>query len=216
MRRRCTILRLAFRNIGKPYFFPPAAALLVAPLIVLAYRRNMVDPQTGFLLVSRSFQLLLPVLLIWWIYFALKEQIEGSGREVLWVYRTGVLDLLLDLFLIWLWYALHMAFAVFVISFWFASVWRLYLHLLIQSLVYMGFFCLIAGLSGSAAAGFLTVLVYYFAASFFATDFLAHIGTNLTYELLDGLQFLRRDSLLGSIGLAGTVLGVLAMRRKKI
>lgn len=216
MKRRCRILKLAFRNIGKLYFFPAAAAVLLAPLIALAYRMNMTDQQMCFLLISRSFQLLLPVLLIWWIYFALREQIEGNGREVLWVYRAGAFDLLPDLLLIWLWYALHMAFAVFIASLWISPMWSLYLHLLIQSLFYMGVFCLISGLSGSAAAGFLTVLAYYFASSFFASDALTRISMLLTDELQNGVQFLIRDSIFGVIGLAGTGLGVLAMRRKKI
>ncbi len=191
-------------------------SLLAFPLLALQYKTAALDDETRFLLISRMAQLLLPVLVVWWVYFALRERIEGDGREVLWVYRAGALELLVDLLLIWLWYALHMACAMLLLVWFPAVLWSLYLHLLLQSVVYVGLFCLIAGLSGSAGAGFLIVLAYYFASAFFTENALGQISLFLSEELLDGVSFLRRDLLFAGCGVVAAILGGEAMRRRRL
>ena len=216
MRRHLVMLRLSFRNIGKLYYFPPVVALVLFPFLASRYKSTAADATMTFLSVSRLAQLLLPVLVVWWIYFALHERLEGNGRETLWAYRSGLASLLIDLALVWIWYAFHMAVAMFVLSLWLPNAGVLYAHLLTQSLFYVGCFCLITGLSGSAGAGFLVVLAYYFATAFLASGFIQSISIFMSEELLYGFSFLRRDVFFATFGVAGALFGVLFMRKRKI
>lgn len=214
--RRLSMLHLLFRNTGKLYYFPSIIALVFTPVLAYRYHTMLLDTASEFLLICRLTQLLLPLLVVWWLYFSMREQMDGNLREIMSVYQSGFLSSLLDFLLILLWHALHMAITMLILSFWFPYMWMLYLHLLIQSLFFSGLFYLASELCRSSAFGFFIVLTYYFVSAFFSNGTaLNKISIFLTDTLLTDWIDLHPDCIVAVIGIFSSVLGAWLTGRKK-
>lgn len=215
MRARCAVLLRVLRSVGKQRFLPGVIALLVVPAINLVYWFAEVDTQFSLPAITRNMQFLLPILSVWWIYFAIRERLEGVGREVLWAYQPSKAALVADLLLTWLWSAGHITLSVVIQTLWFSLPGPLLPQLLAQSLFFVGIFLLFATVSRSAGAGFLLILSYYVLTVFLSQG---SILTNISVFLFDqmiGLDLLLgRYSIVAIIGVAAAFAGVLVMRQR--
>lgn len=215
--RRLSMLRLMFRNIGKLYYFPSVIILVFTPVLAYRYHMMMFDAAAEFQLVSRLTQLLLPLPVVWWLFFSTREGTDGDMREILSVCRPGFFSSWLDLLLILLWHALHMAVTMQILSFWFSRMWMLYLHLLAQSLFFAGLFYVASELLRSSSFGFFVVLAYYFAAAFFSGGTaLSKISIFLTDEQLINRINLQPDCITAAIGMLCSVSGAWLSKRRKL
>lgn len=215
--RRLTMLRLIFRNIGALYYFPSIIVLVFTPALAYRYHTMMFDAASEFLLISRLTQLLLPLSVVWWLFFSNREKMDGDVREILSVYQPGFFSSLLDLLLILLWHALHMAIAMQILSFWFSRMWMLYFYLLAQSLFFAGFFYLTSELFRSSASGFFVVLAYYFSIAFFSYGTaLSKISIFLTDELLSDWIDLRPSCMIAAIGMLCSIGGAWLAKQRKL
>ena len=78
---------LDFRNIRFHFWIPILSAWLFIPLTVLLCEQ--ISPTGNLTDASGFIQMFHPFLSIWWIVFVFRQYVDGSGREILHMYRKS-------------------------------------------------------------------------------------------------------------------------------
>lgn len=98
------ITRLTLKGIGKLYFVPLLFLFVVIPSMTFMNFAAGYDYDTCYYFSYINIQSFFPFFAIWWTLFGFREYIEGSGREILIVYKKIFLP---ELLLIYIFYFLH-------------------------------------------------------------------------------------------------------------
>lgn len=77
------ILRFSLANTGRYALVPPVVAALLLVGLFAVSRGSSGAPEATY--VDYSLRLLAPLFAAWWPLFAVKERIEGDGRELLYL-----------------------------------------------------------------------------------------------------------------------------------
>lgn len=108
------ILFYNFKSIGLSYFIPVIAMFIYIPVMLyLFYLHGNNDLDYAKYSIYAQLQQVIPFFSIWWLIFALREYIEGKSKELLKVYKKS---LMFDAIAIYLWYILHIALLIFILS----------------------------------------------------------------------------------------------------
>lgn len=133
-----SLLRLCYYNLKSLkllYFVPLAVLFLLLPFLSFGYFLSYGWDEMTFYSTFMEMQQYIPFMATWWVIFGLREYAEGDGRELLRVYKNG---LLWDFFLIFFWYILHVAVLILLYGIFFENYWMDFLLFFIQSLVFAG------------------------------------------------------------------------------
>lgn len=86
-------LKLYFRAMGKGAIVPVVIVLVVLPVLTLIAATNPSNMKDNASMLRLEITILsylfLPFFAAWWPIFALKNYIEGDGRELLWVFQSS-------------------------------------------------------------------------------------------------------------------------------
>lgn len=162
---RIRLLYLIFKKHKLAYLLPVVIILAVVPLMIYlkvqAFGIAAVNP-------SGTTQMLVPMLSTWWIFLCFKEYVEGDGVELLYTYLPKRKSKLQDIFLLYLWYALHVIMLHVGLSYWFhGMVWEC-IRILIQCYFFIMFYYMLMYILKSTSISYMVVFVYYFMTMFFA------------------------------------------------
>lgn len=128
------LIYLNLKSLKLSYFVPIAAIFVYIPLMTYLYSLQYKDDISNLrFLTYIEMQHIIPFFAVWWILFALREYIEGDGREVLRTYKSSIL---FDFFAIWLLYIIHAAVLTTVMGVFLGSYFFEFLVILVQSLVF--------------------------------------------------------------------------------
>lgn len=108
------ILYYNFKSMGLSYLIPIIAIFVYIPVMLyLFYLNGNNDIDYAKYSIYALLQQVIPFFSIWWLIFSLREYIEGKSSELLKVYKK---TLTFDSTIILLWYILHIALIIFILS----------------------------------------------------------------------------------------------------
>lgn len=111
---RLHLFYLNLKSIRLPYFVPIAAIFAYIPAMLYLYyvtnKDSIVYVQS---MTIMEMQHIIPYFSIWWILFGVREYIEGSGKELLKVYKKS---LIFEVILTFIWYIMHTVLFILIIS----------------------------------------------------------------------------------------------------
>lgn len=113
---RIRFLYLTLKGMGIIFFVPYIFIFLILPAATYMENLSGNDFDNLYYYSFVLIQILCPFFSIWWSLLGFREFIDGSGKEILLVYKKSII---LELFLTYLFYFLHMTavFAVYVLVF---------------------------------------------------------------------------------------------------
>lgn len=167
---------LNLKSIRIPYFVPLAAIFFYIPVMLYLYyvtnNNSIIYIQS---MAVMEMQHIIPYFSIWWILFGLREYIEGSGKELLKVYKKSVV---FDLALIFIWYIMHAVLFILIISIFLKSnYFPDFLVLLSQCVFFSSLAFITMTLFNTISIPFLVCTIYEIFFMYANTDF-----ANLTYR----------------------------------
>lgn len=165
------LLFLSFKNLKFYYFIPLLILYLLIPIDnILNVKTYGLDAAESLIMITA--QRLIPIISVWWIFCVLKEYIEGDGIELLYVYDNmkKIKTKMIDVLLIFVWYALHVCILFMIYSFFFPNILCGYVIVMIESFVLTGAFYFLIYTFKSTSISLMFILVYYFMSAFFSKN----------------------------------------------
>ena len=165
---RLRLLYLILRKHKWTYLIPIVAIFGLVPLMIYmrarAFGLDVADPYSAT-------QMLVPILSTWWLFLCFKEYIEGDGVELLYTYLPKRKSKLQDIFLLFLWYILHVSILHFGLSFWFDGMLWECIRSIVQCYFFVMFYYMMMYLVKSTSISYMVVMVYYFMTMFFCKTY---------------------------------------------
>ena len=101
------LIKLRFAGLGKKYWVPVAVLFVLVPLV--SYGLYASDPAAAYFFTRQTIEQGAGLCCFWWLCFALKEDFEGDGNELLYsAMRMGHRRFVCDIATLG-WYLLHVA-----------------------------------------------------------------------------------------------------------
>lgn len=142
-------------------------------MIYLFYIHGNNDLDYAKYSIYAQLQQVIPFFSIWWLIFALREHIEGKSKELLKVYKKS---LTFDTVAIYLWYILHIALLIFILSVIFSdNLFAVLVLLIIQSSAFYSVAYFLMVICQTISIPLLTATVYEILYMFMDIDF-ANLG----------------------------------------
>ena len=158
--KNLNLLRLTYyhlKSLRFLYWVPLAVLFLLLPVLSIEHVRSTGMSETTFLKSFMELQRYVPFMATWWILFGLREYPEGNGKELLYVYKPGLLP---DFFMIFIWYALHVTALIALYGIFLDNYWMDYLLMMVQSLVFASATLFLMLLCRTIAIPFLINVLY--------------------------------------------------------
>lgn len=124
-------LYLELRNQRFYFLVPPLILFVLVPLTVLATTKGAPDHFPECATIS---QLFIPSFAAWWPLFVMKEYLNSPGRELLFVYKSGLDNLCSRMIILWVLYVLHIVIIFIYYTSLFDFVWFLFIAVVVQSM----------------------------------------------------------------------------------
>jgi len=124
---------LNLKNLKILYFIPLLFLFIILPFISIGYVISSGREEVTYYKIFAEFQRYIPFMATWWVVFGLKEYAEGDGKEILRVYKKG---LIIDFFIIFFWYISHVISLFILYNIFLENYWLDFILISIQSLAF--------------------------------------------------------------------------------
>ncbi|WDV47083.1 ABC transporter permease [Clostridiaceae bacterium M8S5] len=170
------LIYLSLKNLRYYYFVPVTILYVFLPILDFGIICMNKGIENSYFMVFRENEKFIPLFSIWWIIFAFREYIEGQGNELLYCFDKKIKIKIFDIFILFLWYIIHVGILFIGYSFLWDSIWVEFLKTFIQCFFFVSATYMLIYTIKSTTISFMFLLLYELVVMYIDSKFAEYIS----------------------------------------
>lgn len=166
----------SFKNLKGYYFIPLFILYIFLPILNIGMIYMTQSVENSYFWIFKEAEKYIPILSVWWITFIFKEYIEGDGNEILYCINGLGKVKAFQIFLILIWYIMHVSILFIGYSMFLNNVFLEFLKTVIQCFFFTSLAYMLIYTLKSTTISFMVLLIYELLAIFTNSEIVNYIS----------------------------------------